>query len=39
LFKNKKREHADDPEDETFDDFSQEEILDILTFVTTLDDK
>jgi len=39
LFKDRKREHADDPEDETFDDYSPEEITDILTFVTTLDDK
>jgi cytochrome c553 len=39
LFKTKKREHAGDPEDETFDDYSDEEVLDILTYVTTLDDK
>lgn len=38
FFKNKDRIHDNDPEDETFDDYSKEEINDILTFISTLDD-
>ncbi|MFB1489633.1 MULTISPECIES: cytochrome c [unclassified Thiocapsa] len=38
-FKTGKRMHANDPEDETFVDYSDQDILDIIGFVTTLDDK
>ncbi len=38
FFKNKDRIHDNDEEDETFDDYSREEIIDILTFISTLDD-
>jgi cytochrome c553 len=39
LFQNKERIHADDPEDETFVDYEDEDLLDILAFIATLDDK
>jgi cytochrome c553 len=39
LFKNKERIHADDPEDETFSEYDDEELLDILAFVASLDDE
>jgi len=45
LFKNKERIHADDPEDETFVDedgevvYDDEDLLDILAFIASLDDK
>ncbi|HSQ06451.1 MAG TPA: c-type cytochrome [Chromatiaceae bacterium] len=39
LFNGKKREHAGDPDDETFKDFTPEQIQDILAYLTTLDDK
>ncbi len=39
LFKNKKREHGGDPDDDTFEDYDQEEITSILAYITTLDDK
>jgi cytochrome c553 len=45
LFKNKRRIHADDPEDETFVDadgeavYDDEDLLDILAFIASLDDK
>jgi cytochrome c553 len=38
MFKNKKREHAGDPDDDTFDDYSDQQVLDIIGYVTTLDD-
>jgi len=38
FFKAKERHHDNDPEDETFDDYTKEEIIDILTFISTLDD-
>lgn len=38
LFKNKERIHADDPEDETFVDYEDEELVDILAFIASLDD-
>jgi cytochrome c553 len=38
MFQKKKREHAGDPEDDSFDDYSDQEILDIVGYVTTLDD-
>ncbi|QVL50762.1 MAG: c-type cytochrome [Thiocapsa sp.] len=38
-FKTGKRVHANDPEDETFVDYNDQDILDIIGFVTTLDDK
>ena len=38
LFKNNERIHADDPEDETFVDYEDEDLLDILAFVASLDD-
>jgi len=39
LFKTKKREHAGDPDDDTFADYSQDDINNILAYITTLDDK
>lgn len=39
MFKGNKREHGGDPEDDTFDDYSDQEILDIVGYVTTLDNK
>jgi len=38
FFKNKDRHHDNDEEDETFDDYTKQEIIDILTFISTLDD-
>lgn len=38
-FKAGKRVHALDPEDETFAEFSDQDVLDIIGFLTTLDDK
>lgn len=38
MFKNKERIHADDPDDETFVDYEDEELTDILAFVASLDD-
>lgn len=39
FFKNKDRLHDNDEEDETFDDYTRQEIIDILTFISTLDDQ
>jgi cytochrome c553 len=39
LFQNKERIHADDPEDETFAEYEDEDLLDLLAFIATLDDK
>lgn len=39
MFNKKERIHADDEEDETFVDYTPEEIQDILAFISTLDDK
>lgn len=39
MFKRKERIHADDPEDETFIDYKDEELRDILAFISTLDDE
>ncbi|MBK1620085.1 hypothetical protein CKO42_16885 [Lamprobacter modestohalophilus] len=38
LFKSGERIHADDPEDETFAAYEEDELLDILAFVASLDD-
>lgn len=38
LFKNGERIHADDPEDETFAEYEDEELADILAFIASLDD-
>ncbi|HSO84001.1 c-type cytochrome [Thiocapsa sp.] len=38
-FKAGKRMHANDPDDETFVDYNDQDILDIIGFVTTIDDK
>lgn len=38
MFQNGERIHADDPEDETFDTYEEEDLLDILAFVASLDD-
>lgn len=38
MFKAQERMHANDPEDETFVDYDDQEILDIVGFITTLDD-
>lgn len=39
MFKKKERMHADDEEDETFDDYEPQELADILAFISALDDK
>jgi len=39
MFKKKERIHADDEEDETFDDYKPEELADILAYISTLDDE
>lgn len=39
FFMTKDRLHDNDDEDETFEDYSKEEIIDILTFISTLDDE
>ncbi|MCB1786997.1 MAG: c-type cytochrome [Chromatiaceae bacterium] len=39
LFKERKRHHDNDPEDETFDDYSPQDLTDILAFVATLDNQ
>lgn len=39
MFKKKERIHADDPEDETFVDYTDEELRDIFAFISTLDDQ
>lgn len=39
LFKGNERIHADDPDDETFVDYEEEDILDIIAFIATLDDQ
>jgi len=39
MFKKRERIHADDEEDETFDDYEPQEIADILAYISTLDDK
>jgi cytochrome c553 len=38
LFKTKERIHADDPDDETFADYDQEDLIDLMAFIATLDD-
>lgn len=38
MFKQKQRVHAGDPEDETFADYEQEDLHDILAFIATFDD-
>ena len=38
MFKSKERIHADDPDDETFADYEDEDLLNILAFIATLDD-
>ncbi|RKT42976.1 c-type cytochrome [Thiocapsa rosea] len=38
-FKAGTRMHANDPDDETFVDYSDQDILDIIGFLTTIDDK
>lgn len=38
MFKNDKRVHAGDEDDDTFDDYSDQDILNIVGYVTTLDD-
>lgn len=38
LFKTDAREHAGDPDDETFVDYSDEDLIDILAFISTFDD-
>ncbi len=39
LFKNKKREHAGDPDDDTFADYNAEQIANVLAYLTSLDNK
>jgi cytochrome c553 len=39
LFKNKERIHADDPDDETFAEYEDDDLLDLLAFIASLDDK
>lgn len=38
FFKSKDRLHDNDDEDETFADYSKQEIIDVLTYISTLDD-
>lgn len=38
MFKRKQREHAGDPDDETFAEYSAEELQNILAYISTLDD-
>ena len=38
MFQTRGRDHDNDPEDETFSDYSDNEVLDIIAFVATLDD-
>jgi len=38
-FKNKKRDHDRDPEDETFKDYSDQDLSNIIAYVSSLDDK
>lgn len=38
MFKAGERIHADDPDDETFVDYEDEDLLDILAFIASLDD-
>ena len=39
FFQSKDRLHDNDDEDDTFEDYSKQEIIDILTFISTLDDE
>jgi cytochrome c553 len=39
MFKNGERVHANDPDDQTFKAYEQEELADILAFVASLDDR
>lgn len=39
LFKKREREHAGDPDDETFADYEDQELLDILAYIATFDDQ
>jgi hypothetical protein len=39
LHRSKSDEENEEDPDETFDDYSKQEITDILTFISTLDDK
>lgn len=39
LFQSKLRNHDNDPEDETFDDFSDADLVDILAYLSTLDNQ
>jgi len=38
LFKRKERTHANDPDDETFVDYDDQDLTDILAFIASLDD-
>jgi cytochrome c553/uncharacterized protein (DUF302 family) len=39
LFKSKKRHHDNDPEDETFSDYSDQDLTDLIAYITTLDNQ
>ena len=39
MFKRHDRHHDNDPDDETFIDYTQQEILDIMAYIATLDNK
>jgi len=38
FFKDKNRFHDNDEDDDTFEDYSEQEIIDVLTYISTLDD-
>ena len=38
IFKHKERYHDNDEDDDTFEDYSEEQIKDIMAFISTLDD-
>lgn len=39
MFRKKDRHHDNDPDDETFEDYSDQDIHDIMAYIATLDDK
>jgi cytochrome c553 len=38
FFKNKDRLHDNDEDDDTFEDYSKQDIIDVITYISTLDD-
>lgn len=39
LFRSKKRHHDNDPEDETFDDYTDDDLANIVAYISTLDNQ